>query len=546
MAIALPAVIALLFVRAYAVNVPYWDEWESVPDILAASSGRLTVADLWRQHNEHRIFFPRVVMLGLYSVGRMDSRLVMYASCGILLIMVSLVLADHLRCAGDRASAWLSFIPAAWILVSLRQWENLLWAWQIEIFMCAAALVFTLYALSRADRPGWFTMAIFGGVVCCYSFSGGILAWPTGLFQLLISNPRSGRRHLLWIWCCAGIATVAAYFVGYRRPEHHPSPFTFLRHPIQAAAYLLASFGSPMATDLGGAIAAGLLLFAGAAVAAAWLRKRGLLPQPSMAMSLIVFSAGVSAMTMIGRVGFGPAQALASRYTTMTSLGVAGFYLLLVQNLHLDARAPWMLAGFLGMAAIGQTSVSVAAIEEAKAAHQSRRDLASALRRYRSEPDAMLAGLYPDPAVVRARAAILEQHQLSVFAGRGATLGLLPGSTPFSVDAINGMPPQATPSIAVGTPLRVSGWAVDDRAGAPAEAVIVFIDDGPGTAARYGLDRPDVARVLGNPAYRNSGFTAEAPTSSLAPGRHSLGLRVFSSTGTGMYEPPVRFFFELQ
>src|SRR5438046_3107298 len=59
-AIALPAVIVLLFVQAHAVNVPYWDEWESVPDILAAHLRRLTIADLWRQHNEHRIFFPRV------------------------------------------------------------------------------------------------------------------------------------------------------------------------------------------------------------------------------------------------------------------------------------------------------------------------------------------------------------------------------------------------------------------------------------------------------------------------------------------------------
>jgi len=544
--IALPVLIAAKFVHAFAVNVPFWDEWESVPYVLAAISKRLTFADLWRQHNEHRIFFPRLVMLGLYRFGRMDSRVLMYANCAILAFTIAILLAEHLRCRGNTTSAWLSFVPAAWILMSLRQWENLLWGWQIQIFMCSGCLVLALYSLSRATRPAWLCTAVAAGVVCCYSFSSGMLVWPVGLFHIVVTNQGAIRRRVAWIWTCAGVAALAVYFVGYHPPEHHPSPFTFIRHPFHAAAYFLASVGGPVATDLGGAITAGTLLCAGAVATAWWSPTRAAPLRSTMAASLIVFSASASAMMMVGRVGFGPSQALASRYTTITALGVVGLYLLIVQNMDADPRAPRMLAFLLGMLAIGQASVSVAAFEEAKASQQHRRQLARALKQYRSETDAMLAALYPDAAIVRARASILEQHRLSVFARGSATLGSLSGAPPFSVDYINGAPPQQLPPIRAGTPLRVSGWAVDDLARAPAEGVIVFIDDTPGTAARYGLDRPDVAQVLGNPGYRNSGFAAEVPTSSLTAGRHSIGLRVFNAAGTGIYEPPARFTFEVE
>ena len=307
---------------------------------------------------------------------------------------------------------------------------------------------------------------------------------------------------------------------------------------------MLASIGGPLASDLGGAVAAGLLISAVALLAARWWFHHPGVVRLSMAASLIVFSVGASVMMMIGRVGFGPAQALASRYTTITALGVAGTYLLLVQNLDADAWVPRIVAAILAVTFVGQATVTDRSIAEAKATKQQRRQLAIALKFYRSEPDGVLAALYPDPRVVRERAAILEHYRLSVFA-REATLASLPGAPPFSVDYINGVPPSNVPSIIAGTTLQVSGWAVDDRARTVAQGVIVFID-GAETAARYGLDRPDVAQALGSPGYRNCGFRADASTLFLGPGRHSLGLRILNSEGTGFYEPSVRFIFDIR
>jgi hypothetical protein len=54
------------YVYAFGVDVPWADDWCVRPKILSHyAQGTLTWAELWRNHNEHRIFFPELVMLGL-------------------------------------------------------------------------------------------------------------------------------------------------------------------------------------------------------------------------------------------------------------------------------------------------------------------------------------------------------------------------------------------------------------------------------------------------------------------------------------------------
>jgi len=48
------------------VAVPFWDEWETPGAQLADyCQGSLDWADLFGQHNEHRLFFPRLIWLPL-------------------------------------------------------------------------------------------------------------------------------------------------------------------------------------------------------------------------------------------------------------------------------------------------------------------------------------------------------------------------------------------------------------------------------------------------------------------------------------------------
>src|SRR4051794_2788618 len=60
-----PACVCGFYVFHNAVDVPSWDQWELVGLLVKSSHGELRFADLHAQHNEHRVLFPRLLMLGL-------------------------------------------------------------------------------------------------------------------------------------------------------------------------------------------------------------------------------------------------------------------------------------------------------------------------------------------------------------------------------------------------------------------------------------------------------------------------------------------------
>lgn len=97
-----------------------------------------------------------------------------------------------------------------------------------------------------------------------------------------------------------------------------------------------------------------------------------------------------------------------------------------------------------------------------------------------------------------------------------------------------------------GDQLFVRGWAVDEVNDAPARAVHLVVDDLPSVPAVYGLERPDVAGVLGKPQFAASGFTGLVATSSLADGPHTLALRVIASDGRRFYDTLQRIEFTVR
>ena len=44
--------------RAFAVNIPFMDDWQFVPLLEKAKNGTLTFQELWAPHDEHRLFLP--------------------------------------------------------------------------------------------------------------------------------------------------------------------------------------------------------------------------------------------------------------------------------------------------------------------------------------------------------------------------------------------------------------------------------------------------------------------------------------------------------
>lgn len=87
-------------------------------------------------------------------------------------------------------------------------------------------------------------------------------------------------------------------------------------------------------------------------------------------------------------------------------------------------------------------------------------------------------------------------------------------------------------------PVPISGWAADlvSTEGTGISAVRVSVDLPPdygGTplAASYGLDRPEVAELLGNARFAASGFAATWDATTAAPGTHVLYVQVLGPCG---------------
>lgn len=61
----IPLLILIRYVIRYGVDIPWYDQWKFLPTLEKFFQGRLAFHDLWQQHNEHRILFPRIVFLAL-------------------------------------------------------------------------------------------------------------------------------------------------------------------------------------------------------------------------------------------------------------------------------------------------------------------------------------------------------------------------------------------------------------------------------------------------------------------------------------------------
>ena len=85
--------------------------------------------------------------------------------------------------------------------------------------------------------------------------------------------------------------------------------------------------------------------------------------------------------------------------------------------------------------------------------------------------------------------------------------------------------------------IKVSGWAVDQNASAPAGGVDVVVDQ-VAFQTIYGRDRSDVAAYFKRPNYLQSGFLAAIPKGQVARGTHTLALRVVSADAHCYYESP--------
>lgn len=374
-----------VFVACLGVNLPVADQlivigrWDA--NIFEAA---------WRQHNEHRLFFPFLLMRGMAELTNWN----IWYELGIIIALVTLcyiVLTTALS-----VTSWGAMIVAA-LLFSLAQWENLVWGLQIQIWMMMAALFISLYFLTRPEiTRKEILYAAWAAFIGTFSFGNGILIWLVGAIVLLRRKSRYMPAFL-----ALGAITLGMYLIGYTAPKNHPNPLETVQHLQQYGLYVLRFLGSPIdsvfAPMLG---AAGLAIFAILSI-----RQRN-----DYLLALGLFAIGSALLIGAGRSGFGDAQALSSRYVTLaTPLWLANALNLLGISKRKHVAACLILIALIPSYIRGWQEGS-AHQNELKAVR------AEILATYPNVSESVLLKLHPKPWRAKELLSEIHGHRLSLFA----------------------------------------------------------------------------------------------------------------------------------
>lgn len=561
--ILLPITGAFLYVHRFGINFPYSDQWVEVDLFGKLAAGTLGMDDLFAQRNEHRLFFPRLVILSLAALTHYNTVAEMY----FIQVCAVATLAVFWFAFRGGANKLLLFVPVAVLLFSLRQHVSMLLGIQIVVALTQLCAVLAFYCLHRSRRDGGekmaFPVAILSATVASFSFLQGLFVWPAGLVQLVImSVDRSKKRMMIAVWTVVGACEWALYFYSFANEGDRALGY-FLIHPVKAVQYLLTLAGSTLFAHPSYALVAGVILLALAVGLVLWIYVDGALGDYSFWIAVLVFVTFFGLAAMVGRLEIGVQQATASRYVNLSILLPISVYAMLVQR-AVDkgtAAAAVLVAGFVAMVIVSLPGAYMQAMAAGADAKQDREKLAFTLATYRSQPPEVVASLSPafriakdedEAAVLRVASSVegtarlLDRLNYTVFApgaqpavppkpgrldaARGSTRGVV--SRINQMRAIKNRGPVTVSADEV--LVSVKGWAVDRKAEKAAGGVYVSVE-GDLYPAYYGANSENVARKFGVPAYANVGFQADIPVSELEDGTNELSLIVLTSDRKAYY-----------
>jgi hypothetical protein len=221
------SVVMLKFVRAFGVNFPYYDEWELVPAL--TGNQPITLSWLWSQHNEHRIFLPRLLYLAVMKLANNDFRAGMYFDAFALIACSAALIAVAHRQRG-RLAYTDAFFPL--LLLHVGQAQNLVNGFQIA-FVAGTLIATLILALFGSPGPLGFRAALAVGV-CTLLLplvgGHGVSLVPALALCALWSAWRiraeaNGVRKAAATVLLAALASALSgfYFVGYEHPLKHPA-----------------------------------------------------------------------------------------------------------------------------------------------------------------------------------------------------------------------------------------------------------------------------------------------------------------------------------
>jgi len=328
-----PAIVVAILIYIYGGNLPYWDQWEEYDLFHLVQQHSLTIQDLFAQHNEHRLFFPRLLLISATIFAPNTDWAELWISW-TLACLSSLCLWRLSRYTGWSGMKGLLLLTGANILLfNVLAWEDWLWGFQIGFLLPGLCVIAGAWSVS-ASRGAWqFFWAAWWSTINTFTIASGFTTWIVLTPLLIFPGGKLQFRwqgllvHFLGFGLCLFL-----YLHSYVKPSGHPSTSTILTEPWDALNYFLLYVGAPLADsgtssdDLAtwactifGALF--VCLYVACLALLFWHRRESRILNRTLPwLTLVHYGLFTAIITSIGRMGFGLAQALSSRYVILSSL----------------------------------------------------------------------------------------------------------------------------------------------------------------------------------------------------------------------------------
>lgn len=353
-----PALYALYFIARYHIDLPVEDHWALLSLIHDLRSGNLTFEELWRPHNEQRMFFPKLVMLMIADASDWNVSLEL-AFNAALLVALFVIICMHMILTAKylqlRIEKW-PFPILSMFLFSLVQWESFFLP--MQWYMLSLSIVIGMLSLSRASQSGAaYAVGIGCGIFATFSSAHGLLYWPLGLALLWLNQDRLQVRviqTIVWI-----LISVVSYWLYFDNLGKSVSPGIFLllkERPDDVLRFVLIFLGAPIFADeiwSSGFGIAGMGLFVMLGVWIAAFRPAIRVPvAPYFALGLFVIGSGL--LTAVGRLEeFGLQRAHESSYGTIYLLFWVALVVLVYFAFAVNSKQPARISTSLKASMIG-------------------------------------------------------------------------------------------------------------------------------------------------------------------------------------------------
>jgi Bacterial Ig domain len=332
----LPISLYFWLISADSIDMLRADQWYDISLIQHSFTGTLRFGMLWGLHGDNRIFSQNIITLILGHVTHYNVIVEEYISAVLLIAATTLVILTHHRRAPK--THWIAYCPVAIVLLSIAQFGDTLYGFQIGWYLIMVALSIALFFL---DRPVLtriaFCAAVAAGIFGSFSSLQGLFIWPVGLVLLF---QRARTRSFVLSWIAAGLASAVLYFHNWNGQGSGGISYA-LRHPTEALKFFFFAVGDVVSIQIPdsphgaqyGVFALGIAIV-GIAV---WLliafgfRVDKSSGRP-VGVALIWFGLLFAVAISGGRTSLGLSDAGTSRYVTFDLLILVGSYLVILDR----------------------------------------------------------------------------------------------------------------------------------------------------------------------------------------------------------------------